>query len=254
MIRVRRAVYPSEWHRIFGEQTDQSARIILPPLIDLFEAKSLVEIGCGHAHWSRAAQDHGVSDLLALDGPWNSSGELHIDRADFREVDLSEPLVLDRQFDMAICLEVAEHVAQEHAATLVSSITAAADIILFGAAIPLQGGHGHINEQWPSYWRKLFENEGYEPFDLVRRNHWSDKRIHYWYRQNSFAYIRKTNSAAVARAHSALAATDQTLMDAVHPEKFLEVASYDSIAFARLARKVPSRLANRIRQKLAGFG
>jgi hypothetical protein len=34
------------------------------------------------------------------------------------------------------------------------------EVVLFSAAIPFQGGVGHINEQWPDYWVKYFSKTG----------------------------------------------------------------------------------------------
>ena len=44
---------------------------------------------------------------------------------------------------------------------LVATITKHGDAVLFSAAIPGQGGQDHLNEQWPEYWQKKFEVNGY---------------------------------------------------------------------------------------------
>ncbi|MFN2098876.1 methyltransferase domain-containing protein [Altererythrobacter sp. MF3-039] len=255
-------MYPSQWHRIYGDQTGESARRILLPLLERFDVSSMVEVGCGHGHWSRVALEHGIDEILAIDGPWNEQSKLLIDAGNYREADLGQPLDLGRRFDLAVCLEVAEHVAAEGAGNLVASLVKAADVILFGAAIPMQGGHGHINEQWPSYWRALFEPHGYEPFDLVRPVHWEDREVHYWYRQNAFVYVNRAAPLAIERAGLGASGGDLVPstrgllapMDAVHPEKYEEVASYKSIAFKRLARNFPAWAARRLKSKLTGEG
>ena len=164
------------------------------------------------------------------------------------------PLVLPNRFDLAICTEVAEHVKRESAAILVESLAQAADVIAFGAAIPMQGGHGHINEQWPSYWRALFAKSGYQAYDIVRPVHWSDREIHYWYRQNMFVYVKDTNTVAVSIAKELSNCPSEALFDAVLPEKFEEVASYESISFGRLMRRLPSWVSMRVQSKLLGKG
>ena len=117
-----------------------------------------------------------------------------------------------------------------------------------------RGGHGHINERWPSYWRELFDRHGYLPYDLVRPKHWHDRSIHYWYRQNCFVYIDRDDVEASRRAadHANLSSLD--LMDAVHPEKFEEVASYEAIAGKRLLKRLPEWALRRIRSRLSGIG
>jgi hypothetical protein len=247
-------VYPARWHKIYGDKTGESARRILPPLLSLFDVKSTVEIGCGNGHWSEAGIEAGVSDYVLVDGPWNRREDLLVDEGHFRQADLSRPLALSRRFDMAICLEVAEHVPNDSATVLVKSLTDAADIVLFGAAIPYQGGHGHINEQWPSWWRGRFEQFGYRPYDLVRPYHWSDSEIHYYYRQNIFLYVNESNQTASRIAAEQEKESPRICMDAVHPEKFEEIASYESLVLKRLARRFPGWLAMRIRSKLSGAG
>ncbi|MGH6785379.1 MAG: hypothetical protein ACREBO_00995 [Novosphingobium sp.] len=242
-------MYPADWHRIYGDKTGESARRILPPLIALFGARSLVEIGCGNAHWTQAGIDAGIGEYTIVDGPWNDRAQLLVDPARFVEADLAAPLRLPRRFDLALCTEVAEHLAEDSAEVLVDSLVAAADVVVFGAAIPYQGGYGHINERWPSWWRALFEQRGYRAFDLVRPRHWTDPAIHYWYRQNTFVYVAEAAGEAIRAAAEAERPGSTALFDAVHPEKFEEVAAYRSIAFRRLARRFPAWLALKLRER-----
>ena len=64
--------------------------------------------------------------------------------------------MLERKFDLAISLEVAEHLKSSSSEDFVQSLTTLAPMILFSAAIPHQGGLHHINEQWLEYWGDLF--------------------------------------------------------------------------------------------------
>lgn len=91
---------------------------------------------------------------------------LAIPRECFAAVDLNKAFEADRRFDLAISMEVAEHLAPEISANFVRSLTRLSDIVLFSAAVPGRGGTNHINEQWPSYWSNLFRNENFEVVDL----------------------------------------------------------------------------------------
>ena len=248
---VGKTSYPGDWHSYYGDKTGESARRVLPPLIEQFGAKSTLEVGCGQGHWSRAAAEAGVEDHHAFDGPWNDAGKLLIDPAHYTAADFSLPLPLERRYDLAICLEVAEHVREESAGVLVKSLVDAADVVLFGAAIPLQGGYGHINEQWPSYWRDIFARHGYLPYDLVRPRHWEDSAIHYWYRQNAFVYVNKANAEMSRIAQQAAGTGPIALFDAVHPEKFEVTADYRAMNLKRLARRLPALLVRRVRARLS---
>ncbi|WP_296680441.1 methyltransferase domain-containing protein [Novosphingobium sp.] len=246
-------MYPAQWHQVYGDKTGTSARAILPPIIDIFGAHSLVEVGCGNAHWTQSGLDAGITDYAVVDGPWNDRRHLLVDAARFHEADLSHPLDLGRRFDLAVCLEVAEHVPASSAEVLVRSLCDLSDVIVFGAAIPFQGGFGHINEQWPSWWRALFAAAGYRPYDLIRLRHWENREIHYWYRQNAFVYVRETNAAQRIAAERASGGASFLPFDAVHPEKFAEIASYEGIALKRLIAALPSWLGKRLRAKLGGM-
>lgn len=60
------------------------------------------------------------------------------------------------KYDLAICLEVAEHIEENLADNIVKKLTELAPTIIFSAAVPGQGGHGHINCQPKEYWEHKF--------------------------------------------------------------------------------------------------
>jgi hypothetical protein len=61
---------------------------------------------------------------------------------------------------------------------------------LFSAAIPGQGGDGHLNEQWPAYWIERFVARGLKCFDRIRPLIWQNSGISTWYRQNMLLFMR----------------------------------------------------------------
>ena len=103
-------MYPTDWHTEYGQQTALSAQKILSLMVGNFNVASSVEVGCGDGHWTVEAQRLNVKDTLGLDGPWTDRKTLILDSAHFLERDFTQPFQLDRKFDLAICLEVAEHV------------------------------------------------------------------------------------------------------------------------------------------------
>ena len=88
-------------------------------------------------------------------------------------------------------LEVAEHLPPDSADALVESLTRLAPFVLFSAAIPLQGGWHHINEQWPEYWAEKFLARGFVAVDCFRPRIWTDDRVQRYYRQNLLLLVRK---------------------------------------------------------------
>jgi hypothetical protein len=164
-----------------------------------------------------------VADVLGIDGPWTKDTQRELPDVLFLEHDLRQPLKLDRLFDLAVCLEVAEHLPPEAAQRLVESLTHLAPIVLFSAAIPFQGGEGLINERWPSFWSDLFASYGYRcPIDL-RHRFWTNDAVEVWYRQNMACYIANSQLDTLRRLSSASGATPNGPMDAVHPGLYLRL-------------------------------
>ena len=102
---------------------------------------------------------------------------------------------MERRFDVAICLEVAEHLPAQAAELLVKSLTMHADKIIFSAACPGQEGQGHINCQWPSYWQALFNKYQFRCDDSLRWRIWEEDAVEPWYRQNLFMATKDLDQA-----------------------------------------------------------
>jgi len=175
----------------------RSARIIVPIVLDLVAVESVIDIGCGYGAWLLVFQEHGVREIQGVDGLYVDSSKLLIDPLHFVGTDLTRPLIAGRCYDLAVCLEVVEHLPTRSGFSLIDTLTAAAPVVLFSAAIPGQGGVGHINEQWPCYWERLFAERGYVRLDPIRSRILNDSRIDWWYRQNIVLYVSKE---AVARS------------------------------------------------------
>jgi SAM-dependent methyltransferase len=165
----------------------ESAREILPIVLDVIKPASVIDIGCGTGNWLTIAHELGVHEILGVDGSW-VKGQLAIPPENFIEHDLSTPLKLDRRFDLALSLEVAEHLPAWAAQTFVQSLCGAADVVVFSAAIPGQGGRRHVNEQWPAYWATLFAELQYDCYDFLRPKIWNNPRVTWHYAQNSMIF------------------------------------------------------------------
>lgn len=165
----------------------------------------------------------GVNSAHGIDGPWNSQDAMLDQRIVFQSHDFNEALKLDgRRFDLAMSLEVAEHLEPKSTVTFIQALTSVSDVVLFGAAFERQGGTNHINERRPSAFATEFKTLGYEPFDVFRPTFWGDKRVESWYRQNTFLYA-KTDSPAHARIASAgyQPMRETAFMDCMHPDIYL---------------------------------
>ena len=88
---------------------------------------------------SRFSRRMGVKTIEGYDRNWVLGAEaLAIPRECFSAVDLNKSFEVDRRFDLAVSMEVADQLAPESSATFVHSLTQLADIVLFSAAVPGQ--------------------------------------------------------------------------------------------------------------------
>ena len=120
--------------------SDASARAVMPRVIGLTGARSVVDVGCGTGAWSRACRELGVPEVVGVDGAYVPA-EHRVHPTAFIERDLAEPLDLGRSFGLAICVDVAEDLPPERAPGLVADLTGLAPVVLFAAAVPGQTRH-----------------------------------------------------------------------------------------------------------------
>jgi SAM-dependent methyltransferase len=172
-----------------------SASVVVPLVLSYVKVRSVADFGCKHGEWLYVFRRHGVESLFGIDR-LNHPERLLIERWQFRHADLAGPIEVDDAFDLAVCLEVAEHLPASAAAPLVATLTHVAPVVLFSAAVPDQGGHEHLNEQPRAYWRELFAAHGFRALDCIRPWIWQDARVAWWYRQNAFLYASERAIAA----------------------------------------------------------
>lgn len=211
-------VYSDEWYAGAGDESLDAARIIVGYLRTFIRPESVLDIGCGRGDWLKAWHEQGTPVLVGFDGHWNRQ-ELVVDSViRFEPLDLNQPFSTGRQFDLAMTLEVAEHLEAGSAANFVQSMVRASDLILFGAAYSHQGGQNHLNEQPHSYWGNLFASQGFAPFDILRPVFWADNRLPSWYRQNSFLYARTGSTPFNSLlAQKVYPMAHLGFMDCIHP-------------------------------------
>ena len=100
--------YSTQYYERLKEDSNASARVLVPIIGDLFRPRTVVDVGCGSGTWTKAYEAWGAQ-ILGIDGSEVQPGQLLISESQFRRIDLSKPFQLDRRFDLVNCLEVAEH-------------------------------------------------------------------------------------------------------------------------------------------------
>lgn len=170
---------------------------VVPLIVEMIRPTSVLDVGCGTGTWLKAFEEMGISDYLGVDGDHVARPTLKIPESKFQSRNLQISFSLERKFDLALCLEVAEHLEKDYADTLVDTITRHGDVILFSAAIPGQGGQNHLNEQWPQYWIEKFSKHGYFFHDVIRPLIWNNKKVDYWYKQNMFLITKECSKSKI---------------------------------------------------------
>jgi SAM-dependent methyltransferase len=218
---VETKAYDAEFYNDQCNGSLNSAKIILPLVLKILpKINSAVDLGCGRGTWLSVLKELGVDEIKGYDGQWVESDMLLIPEHCFTPAELDKKMTFERKYDLAISLEVAEHLPEESAKEFIKTLTTASNIVLFSAAIPHQGGVNHINEQWQKYWHTLFASMGYIGIDCLRNMIWDNPEIDWWYRQNIILYIHREilQNTDMYKGYD----KKNKQMNLVHPELYLK--------------------------------
>lgn len=241
--------YDDKFYLTYAACSSGSASKVVPHIMELFSPESVVDVGCGIGTWLSVFKEQGVKDILGIDGDYVNRSQLLFDKDHFLSHDLTQPLrlVKSRRFDLALSLEVGEHLPNLYAHQLVDTLVLLAPIVLFSAAIPHQGGTCHINEQWPNYWAKLFCEKGYVTVDLLRSRIWGDRQIEYYYAQNSLLYVEKSHLEKFPMLKGHIVSADNEMLSMVHPLKWEQANNPPPLPLRNLIKALPNSLMHTIR-------
>lgn len=153
------------------------------------EPSSIVDIGCATGIYLLPFVD---IEHFGVDAEI-TAGKLIPDN--FQRVDLRYEWDSGKVYDLAYCIEVAEHLQPEYAEQLIKNITSNCKSVIFTAAAPGQGGMFHHNEQPKTYWIELFRKYGfgYHPkqFELQMELSLNSHIYLIWMRYNTMFLTRK---------------------------------------------------------------
>ncbi len=214
---MKNYIYTKEWFDKRVKRSIQEAEQIIPLVINEISPKSVIDVGCATGAWLMVLSNHGINNYCGIDGQWVFKEDLLIPRDCFLEHDLSHSMPKPHsKYDLAISIEVAEHLPENMARSFVKYLCSLSDFVLFSAAVPLQGGRGHINEQPQSYWANLFSQNGFDCCDLVRPQIWHNELAGYVHRQNILLYVSQ-NRKDFKEKHRDWYVDTQKILDVIHP-------------------------------------
>lgn len=152
---------------------------------------TVFDVGCGVGEWAKDNFYYGLDYKIPIKS-------LTFDQERYINCDLEkevyEPWTFApfEKYDLCLCLEVAEHISEGRADVLIEMLCKLSDHVLFSAAIPGQGGTGHINEKWASWWAEKFETNGFYPHKAdLRKVLFHNENVEVWYRNNLILYTRE---------------------------------------------------------------
>lgn len=212
--------YTKDFYSKRQEGAKQSAREIVPLVLELVKPKSIVDVGCGTGDWLSVCKECGMEDILGIDGDSVDKTLLQIPEEKFLFADLKKPIHINRLFDLAMSLEVAEHLPIECAEDFVNSLVRLSSVVFFSAAVPFQGGRNHINEQWPDYWKQHFQRCGYVVVDALRKKIWQNDKIKYWYCQNILFFVEKEYLMGNVLLKKEWENTSEEQLSIIHPKLY----------------------------------
>lgn len=141
----------------------ECAPTMVSGILKLFpETNSVVDFGSGTGGYIAEFRKHGLMtegfeySQIARDIAHKKLG------VELQPFDLNTFTKYERDFDLSISIEVAEHLVPELGDRLVNVCCQHAPLVIFTAAPPGQPGQGHINLQPKSYWIDKFAQRGFQ--------------------------------------------------------------------------------------------
>jgi len=236
---MKSSPYNHAFYTSYSDESQGSARIIVPFLVSTFQPRSVADVGCGIGTWLAEFQNLHIPLLAGYDGSYVQPEDFLVSWEHFTSIDLqSPPPYHGNRFDLALCLEVAEHLSEEAADRFIDFLCSLSDIVVFSAAVPFQGGTHHINEQWQGYWANKFLKRGYSVSDMLRRKFWNEPRCAYYYVQNGMVFQKNASTALQDSMGS---------LDCIHPQKWLQANDIRTLGLRRICDALPNAMRMAVR-------
>lgn len=248
MTKNRLLPYGKRFYMNQGGASLRSAEIVVPLVLKVIRARSVVDVGCGIGGWLSVFSRHRL-DICGIDGEHVPLNQLLIPSDRFTPRNLEEPLrgLFDKDtFDLAVSLEVAEHLLPSRAESFVEDLVTLAPVVLFSAAVPHQGGTRHLNEQWQTYWAEKFAALNYATVDIVRDLVWAREDVEPWYKQNLLLYVRRDILQSCAELKAAEVDPSSKLLNKIHPELWLRAAAPRGGHFVNALARVKTIFARKV--------
>ena len=190
-------LYQKSFYKNRTSDTQYSAQLILEILKkNIDKVDTVIDIGCGSGAWLEQSRITLSSSYLhGFEGSWLpkeiienlTNKKILLEIGNLNSKDLLDKIP---KCDLIISLEVLEHLEKETISYICSKVFTKSKYILFSAALPYQGGKGHISELPLSYFINEMNINGYGCLDIIRGKIWNDQKVPFWYKQNTVLFER----------------------------------------------------------------
>ena len=198
----------------------------------------VAQFACREGVWLAAAKALGTQSVMGVDSRDALESVTCLEAGEFHDIDLAKiKVVLPRKADLLICVEYIHLLAAERSVQLIEDLCNSADQVLFSAAIPYQVHNHELNQRWPSYWAKLFYDQGFLPNMKLREKIWTDGSIDPTFRQNCVLYQRAVKMPKKS--------PDFLKLDVIHPGTYESLQAKQKALAMQLTRTTLRKLMNK---------
>ena len=168
-------VYTKEYFEKIQQEEGLQAFRLERILYDLYKPRSVIDWGCANGLYLEPFMTENGCEVLGIENASVAIEMRHPDiriiKADMTQsisltpvnmqpvgVDLSAPA---NKFDMALCIEVLEHIEEKYAKVAIENICRSSDRLVVSIAREWQTGLGHVNLKPIEYWIQKFGWHGF---------------------------------------------------------------------------------------------
>ena len=184
-------------------QSLQKYRPLYHFLADMMAAhlkpNSSIDWGCGCGFILEKLLGHGISDLIGIEG--SAEVKPFIPESLKDKIIIADALLYQSGvYDLAISIEVAEHLKKEDSAKFVNTVCSSSSTWIWWSAAQIgQAGTGHINCQSLSFWIDVFKEVGLFEVDWEKTYELKSAMLvnhmlvlgYPWIRDNAIIFRRK---------------------------------------------------------------
>jgi len=129
-------------------------------LIELYNPKTVIDVGCGCGYSLKYFMDKNV-DGIGVEGYKEAIARSPVGGNIVLHDYTRGPFVPPSNFDLAWCCEFVEHVEEKYKANFMQTF-AKCNLVAMTHAVPGQPGFHHVNCQNADYWITTFSDYGFE--------------------------------------------------------------------------------------------